>query len=332
MPEAKRIPILFALLCALALTSLVYFAHSAAVESTPPYSTLNTSPDGARLLFDGLRDAGIVHVSRQFQSLSLEHPQHSTIFFLGLDPFELLFADAEFMDLIEETASAGNQVVIAVTDREVVDYSSKGPRQLIDRWGIHFVANKAQHRSSIAADRHWTHLSDYGDEVFRRRFGGGSLVLVGQAERLTNKGVATSAANRQLLTDLVGAQPSAVFEEAHLGVRESGSIVGLARHYGLQGLLAGFILLAGLFVWSRSVSFPPPLPREEKLLAGSDTRSMLAELMSRHMKGQLITACVTEWNRTRGHAETLVLPPEKDAVQAYASLQKLLREKNKFTL
>jgi hypothetical protein len=339
MRDTKHLPILFAALCAVAVTALVYFARSAAVESTPAYSTLNTSRNGAKLLFDGLNDARIVQVSRQFKSVGLEHPHHATVFYLGLDPFDLLFADAELMDLWEDTAAAGNQVVIAVTDRGMAEYAdmiyadtSKGPRQLVDRWGVRFVANKATPTSSIAADKHWTALTDYGPQVYRRRFGGGGIVLVGQGQRLTNKGVATDGANRQLLADLVSAHASAVFEEAHLGIRESGSIVGLARHYHLQGLLFGFVLLAGLFVWSRSVPFPPAAPQLEKPLAGSDTRSMLAELMSRHLKGQLLITCVTEWNRTRLHADALAVPPETNVVQAYASLQKDTQEKTTFRL
>ena len=72
------------------------------------------------------------------------------------------------------------------------------------------------------------------------RFWFSEIVLVGRGQRLSNKGIATEAANRALLYELVKGQRAAIFEEAHLGIRETGSIVGLARHYHLQGLMAGF--------------------------------------------------------------------------------------------
>jgi hypothetical protein len=108
--------------------------------------------------------------------------------------------------------------------------------------------------------------------------------------------------------------------------------MGLARHYHLQGSVVGLILVAALFVWNRSVNFPPTPAAREEIPLGSDSRSMLAELMSRHLKGQLIATCVAEWNRTRAHAPALAVPAERDAVTAYTKLQETLREKTEFRI
>ena len=72
---------LFAGLCAGALAVLIYFAQSAATESAPAYSTWNRNPNGARLLFGGLRQAGFIAVSRQFKPVSLESRAGQQCFF-----------------------------------------------------------------------------------------------------------------------------------------------------------------------------------------------------------------------------------------------------------
>jgi hypothetical protein len=315
---------LFAMLCLAGVSGLIFFARSAAVQSLPEYSTLSTAPNGAKLLFDGLNDAGFVAVSRQFKSVSLQRPRHSTVFFLGVDPFALLVADRPSFEEVRTAAAAGNQIVIAVINRKTIDPEDLGKQG--DEWGIHVRSTE------VTVDKDWIALPEYGPQVWRQRFDKGSIILLGHADRLSNKQIATSDASRHLFAELVGGYPSVVFEEAHLGIRESGSIAGLARHYHLQGLAAGLILVASLFVWNRSVAFPPVPSLRETTLFGSGTRAMLTELMSRHLKGRLLATCVAEWNRTRGRAAALVVPEQSSAVSAYAELQDSLHEKTKFKL
>ncbi len=272
---------------------LLYFAQMAATQATPAYSTFNSHPDGAKLLFDGLRNAGIVKVSRQLKSLALQKPRNSAVFFLGIPSpaFELT-------PELEAAAAAGNRLIVTVTNE-------------------------------VPVDKDWKPLPDIGPEVWQRNFGKGNITLVAHAQRLSNKGIATEEANRQLLRRLVGDYAAAVFDEAHLGIRETGSLAGLARHYHLQGLVAGLLLLAALFIWSRSVSFPPARPVSQMAMTGSDNRQMLAELISRHLKGQLIKTCVAEWNRTRAHAPAMEAPEESSPVAAYARLQEAFEERTK---
>jgi len=332
MPEASRKSVapLFAALCIAALGALIYFGQSAATQSAPAYSTWNTSPDGAKLLFDGLREAGFVQVFRQFKPVSIQKPRQATVFFLGVEAYDLDNEDAEYFDSMEAAAKRGNDLVIAVPDESTYTFKSDGEKTLLGkRWGVHFVSEKGIFAAYPIVDKTW---KEAGADVWQKPFGKGSITLVGKGQRLNNKSIATDSANRKLLYALVSQYPSAVFEEAHLGIQESGSIVGLARHYHLQGLMAGFFILAAMFVWSRSVSFPPAVPAEDKPLLGSDTRAMLTELMSRHLKNQLIATCISEWNRTRGHAAAISAPVETNAVAAYMQIQQALKDKAKFTI
>lgn len=336
MPEksTKRLAILFGVLCAAAIGMLISFARSAAVESAPAYSTLSTEPDGAKLLYDGLRGTGLTAISRQFRSVSIEKPRHSTVLFLGISPSTLNWAEASFFDELEQSAIAGNRIAITIINGEVFTFldTGKAQRELKKRWGVEFKASADQSKSIINVDHTWTALPAYGPSVWRRDFGAGNIVLIADAGRLTNEGVAKNETNRRLLREVVADLPSVIFEEAHLGISESGSIAGLARHYRLQGLVGGLLLLAALFIWARSVSFPPAPPPADKTLLGADTRSMLTELMSRHLKGNLIATCVAEWNRTRAHAPALQLPTETNPVAAYSQLQESFDKKTKFTL
>jgi hypothetical protein len=132
-----------------------------------------------------------------------------------------------------------------------------------------------------------------------------------------------------------------VFEEAHLGVVETGSIAGLARRYRLQGLLAGLLLVAILFVWNRSVAFPPAsrFEREkEPVVAGSDSGLMFASLLSRHIApDSVVDVCVAEWNRLRPNKRLptpLVSPGDRDRkapLATYLKMQDELKRKKTVT-
>ncbi len=336
MPDQadKRVAWLFGGLCVLTLAGLIYFAESIATHSAPAYSTWNAGADGAKLLFDSLKQSGLVNVERQFESVTLHTPKQSTIFFLGMESFALKYEDEEFFRSTEAAAKQGNVLVFAVLDdyffdgqSKVVDSHSPQPpkTEIQKQWGVSID------KGGFHPDKNWRNAFGLTN-VWQRAFGSGTIILLTKGGRLNNKNIATDSAARQLLYQLISQRPSVVFEEAHLGIRESGSIMGLARRYHLQGLILGFLLLAALFVWSRSVSFPPPRPEEKKPLLGSDNQSMLAELMARHLKNQLISICVQEWNRTRGHKNVLAPPIDPNPVSAYREIQESLQDKSIFKI
>ncbi len=329
MPDNYR-KFLFAGLCAAALGVLIYFAQSAATESAPPYSTWNTNPEGARLLFDGLRQAGFVQVSRQFKPVSIEKPRAASVFFLGVQAFDLNSEDAAFFDSMEAAARRGNRLIIALPESSIYTFKKVEKKSLLEtRWGVRFASEKGIFSATPVVDKSW---KPAGDGVWEKQFGAGEIAFVARGQRLSNKGIASEAANRALLYEMVQGHSAVIFEEAHLGIRETGSIVGLARHYHLQGLMAGLLVLAAMFVWSRSVGFPPPAAAPAKMVSGSDARSMLTELMARHLKNDLPAVCVTEWNRTRCQAQAVVMPAEVNAVAAYARIQQQLQDKQRFKL
>lgn len=339
----RFVPVVFTAVCVTGAAMLVYFAQLSALQSIPAYSTLSSKPEGAKLLFDGLSKVGAAKVSRQFKPVSLQKPVNAVVFFLGVRPSELEAGEQSYFDEMERSARAGNRLVIGVTkgpakrlviggpDSRAVKVDETEGTTLFKRWGINFVPSKDDSLITVPKlDKSWQSLPEAGSEVWQRKFGKGAIVFVGHTDRLNNKGIATSEGNRRVLRHLLGDYGAVVFEEAHLGIQETGSIAGLARHYHLQGLLAGLILVAALFVWSRSISFPPAPPTTEKLLVGSDTRSMLRELMSRHLKGNVLAICVAEWNRTSPRSPSLEVPEGSDVLAAYSKLQRSLQEKAKF--
>jgi hypothetical protein len=122
--SAKSVKLLFAALCVATLTALIYFAQSAATQSAPAYSSWNTGPDGAKLLFDGLAESGLVNVSRQFKPITLQKPQQATVFFLGVDAYTLDGEDSEYFDSMEAAANRGNNLVIAIPDQSSYNFKA----------------------------------------------------------------------------------------------------------------------------------------------------------------------------------------------------------------
>ena len=56
----------------------------------------------------------------------------------------------------------------------------------------------------------------------------------------------------------LGPNRRVVFDERHLGIAESGSVVALARRFRLSGFALGLGLCAALFLWRNAAAFPPP--------------------------------------------------------------------------
>jgi hypothetical protein len=236
---------------------------------------------------------------------------------------------------LETVASDGNLLLIGVAANGMAsDVDTKAPPALSKRWGVAFKTitpkdkTKKPH-AELETDATW-HLGPAG--VFEKPMGSGIISLVPEAQRLNNETLAGNADSRSLIPAFLEDKRSVVFEETHLGLEESGSIAGLARRYRLQGLLAGLLIVAALFVWNRSVSFPPPNSYEhetESFVAGADARTMFVGLLGRHLSpGSLINACVAEWNRVKPDRRIIEYHVAKNSpVEAYRRIQQDLTEK-----
>jgi hypothetical protein len=98
------------------------------------------------------------------------------------------------------------------------------------------------------------------------------------------------------VTAALGANSRIVFDESHLGIAESGSVVGLARRFRMMGLAAGLGIVAALFIWRNSSSFPVGQASRPVALAGRTSASGLLTLLRKNVAPRELTAaCWQEW-------------------------------------
>ncbi|MGH9620737.1 MAG: hypothetical protein ACRD45_13680 [Bryobacteraceae bacterium] len=227
------------------------------------------------------------------------------------------------MTNLEQIAAQGNRLIIGITDQPMK--AKPSAKQLLEkRWGIRIEPD-----GGIVDNQKWLPRAEKGG--IERSFGSGSIVLLPEARRLNNRSVAERASARALAARLTGRYRRVVFEEAHLGIVETGSVAGLARHFHLQGLAAGLLLVAILILWNRADRFPPPSRWErerEATIAGSEMRPMLAGLLARHIApGSLMSVCVAESNRLRPGKRIAALDGTNDPRAEYLEIQNRLEHR-----
>ena len=172
--------------------------------------------------------------------------------------------------------------------------------------------------------------------VIERPFGRGSIVLVTDSGFAAN---ATLKAGRQpkLLVWLVGDCVEVVFDETHLGMGERSGIVALARRYRLEGLFAGLVLLALLFVWKNAVAFAPASGPPAGTVAGVTGRRAaegLAAVLRRHVAPRdLSRNCLAEWKKAFARSRPALARQlsraalDQDPVAAYRKASVIAKEK-----
>jgi hypothetical protein len=322
----------FACLLTIALlTGAAYFAGLTAPQSYPKISSLNSGPEGAKLLFDTLDNTRLLAVSRNYLPFSQWRPSASTILLFSLAGDDLNLAKKEELVELETLARPNNRVLLFILDESVeTERDTKKPPLTKTRWGIQVF--KKSNKLILDVDSSWHHISGLNDAVEKHFDKGGTVVVALHSDEFSNKTLATEAAVLERVPPLIGQNTAVIFDETHLGIEESGSVAGLARRYKLQGLLAGLLILASLFIWNRSVSFPPPTQFEssqDKQVMGADARSTFAGLIARHLTPRdLMGSCIAEWNRLKPDQRiTTELPAKIDPVAVYRQLQESLPRK-----
>jgi len=189
--------------------------------------------------------------------------------------------------------------------------------------------------------------------VAERTLGAGTLVLASDAYLVSNEALWRER-HPALLAWLVGAGTSVIFDEAHLGVAEAPGVAALARRLGLQGALPALLALFLLFAWKRAsplggAAAPTPgAPGPSGGAAGGDgaerdAAAGLENLLRRSVPpGQLLAACVREWERVgapRGPAgepvrrrfrDTLAAAAGQNPVETYRRLCRALTRRRGF--
>ena len=136
--------------------------------------------------------------------------------------------------------------------------------------------------------------------VIERPFGSGAIAMATDSYFLSNEALRKDR-HADLLAWLVGPAQRVVFDEGHLGILDQAGVAVLMRKYRLTGLVAGLVLLAGLFIWKNSMSFVP-LPMEAEVqsaVAGKDAASGFVNLLRRNISpANLLNVCFAEWKKT----------------------------------
>lgn len=179
--------------------------------------------------------------------------------------------------------------------------------------------------------------------VIERPYGGGSIILMADSYLVSNEAL-SGERKPQLLARLFTGPPLVIFDEEHNSIREDPGIASLARKYRLHGVVAGLILLAGLFVWKNAARFIPPhvdANAGADVVAGKESGEGFVNLLRRAIRPSAIfETCVAEWRKAFSHkpgelvkveeiwAGEQVRPPrERNPVAAYRAISRALIRK-----
>jgi len=301
-----------AIVCAAFAWGLVqlYDLRLASGDIYPVYSSLRADPLGSKVYFDSLADLPGYSVQRNFHELDDFREHTGTMLWIGEDPFSFVLRPEADFERFEQIASPGVRVVIAMTPVRTASVQMEVKGSVLEkRWGVTFVYVRQQQ-----PDERQGGLPKQTSLVMKTRgqvtplvekpFGKGSIVLVDSAYPFSNEALAAER-NTQLLSRVLGANRTIVFDEHHLGLSETASLVMLARKYRLAGLGIGLLILAVFFVWRNSSSLLPPRRISSADGARPALASALQHLLRRNIpEPELIATCLAEWEKS-GEFRTL---------------------------
>jgi hypothetical protein len=328
----------------LAAIALLFDLRFAAGDVYPRYSSLRADPVGVRALYDSLAQLPGLTVERSFTPLDHRHDRGATVFYLSTPLDELTAEKSELRLALDRVAANGNYVVVSLAPFQR-DPQDKTPLA-VRGWDLPIeqaASEDGDGALSFGAGKGWTalHFERGKPVVVERAFGKGALALAATTYPFLNQSLAE---NRQtaLLLRLIGPRTHVVFDEAHFGVVEQGSLAALARRYGLTGVVAGLLLLAAIVLWKESAAFPPVSETAASVsaapVAGRDSLSAFASLLRRNVAPRNLMALGwCEWKRAnpRGLAPQdvaaveSILAAETDPLCVYAKSRSLLSERKR---
>ena len=346
MRRRNAMPVIVALLMAaagVAAIALLFEARFAAGDVYPRYSSLRSDPVGVRALYDSLARLPGLTVERSFTPIDRRRDADATVFYLGVAFEELAAEKSELRFQLDRAAKRGNYVVVSLApfSRDPDDKRALA----IKGWDLPVEQAKSEDGDgplSFGQGKNWTVLhTEHDKPVFVELvFGKGALALAATTYPFLNQALAE---NREtaLLVRLIGPRTRIVFDEAHFGVVEQGSLAALARKYRLGGLVAGLLLLAALAIWKEGAGFPPAWETGAAStgpVAGRDSLSGFSSLLRRNVPPRkLMEMGWSEWKRTHGRglkpedaaAVESILATETDPLRAYAKSRSRLLERKR---
>ena len=353
--------VLAALLAACFLWGVVslFNRQFAAGELYPRFSSMRTDRLGTKLLYESLAKLPGITVERNFLPMEFLPRDGASLVLIGMDPMQVNWNDGLLLQAVDRIASRGNRVVIAMyvdPERERVrpedlerrekgkrkDSGKPEPPPLRTMWKVDLKLDdipKSDHQLYFSEADGWRVRDRAGAKLLaiERDSGKGSVLLMAESEGFTN-GSTVELDGLAEVCGALGPYRRIVFDEQHLGVAESGSIVGMARQFRLTGLALGLALCAAVFIWKNASGFPPPSPsRTDGRLSGRTSHAGLVTLLKRHVPAsELAAVCWKEWLSTnrgqappevRKRAEAILAGAQGRPVEATSEIRALLGAK-----
>jgi len=302
----------------------------AAGDVYPEYSSMRTDRLGTKLLFDSLAQLPGFTVERNFAPFPFLPSEGATLILLAYDPLQANWGELEFVRSVEGIAARGNRVVVAMRPRPYTTLAQKDfeeppapqSRQsksrnepppdppIHKRWKVKFAYKPEKndtHPLYFSEAEGWNVLDHAGSRALsiEKGLGKGSVLLMAESGAFNNDSVVRLRGLEQLC-QAIGPYHRVIFDEQHLGIEESGTIVGMARRFRLTGLAIGLGLCAALFIWRNASSFPPAAAaRSADRFSGRTSHAGLLTLLKRHIApAELATVCWLEWLSTNRHQTT----------------------------
>ena len=301
----------------------------------PRYSSLRADPEGAKLLYESLAAVRGIRISRNFLPLATLPGQAQTVVVLGISPRAL----SESAAVLKKIAERGNRVLAAIEPDE-----DTRPDTLLGAWGVSLNVASDPDRgptASFGAAADWIEMERIGTRLvaIERAFGTGSVALISESSAFSNESTVESS-RLELVTRALGHPQHIVFDESHLGIAETGSVVSMARKMRLSGLAMGLAICAALWIWRVSSAFPPPRPApKSNRLAGRTSHAGLLTLLRRNIAARDVArVCWEQWLSFNRNA----IPPERAEraaaaaretrrpVEAVREIQRLIHAKGQF--
>lgn len=164
--------------------------------------------------------------------------------------------------------------------------------------------HSAMHFADLSPEWKPLYLTDNRAVIAERPYGRGSIVLASDSYFLSNEALRRER-HPLLLTRVFAGPPLVIFDEEHLGVSEQPGVATLVTKYRLQGVVAGLLLIAALFVWKNTARFLPPIAEgtgDGDTVHGRDSAQGFSKLLHRSVKpADLLRVCVEEWRHGAAH-------------------------------
>lgn len=303
----------------------------------PAHATQRTDPAGASILFESLQNID-TRVHRSFVNLRRFSPSPgAAVIFLGVGPDSLAGGGQLRFEYISKLASKGSRIVIAVAAQSTA-LSGATVKKVESEWGLRLETKRSTDTRRMAlqasaVDSTWQTLIP--GECFERPAGNGAVVFATSSLPFLNESLMKDSSG-EALAMMLGSGFEFVFEESHLGLEESGTIIGLLRTFGLQLLLLALLVVASLWIWHNASPFPPSRSGAAALaVPGFGSQSGLLALLRSHIAPSAVAGlCWQEWSKTAPATVTKLQRDRiarelrgTDPVRAIQNIQNILQTK-----